>query len=97
MTTLTAQQEDPFLFLEDIDSKGAMDFVNAHNTSTVTRLMSEKTYAPIYNKVLEALNSTDRIAYPTIAGDYIYNFWQDLAPGVESHLHGRQPGVGDAA
>ncbi len=77
MTTLTAQQEDPFLFLEDIDSKGAMDFVNAHNTSTVTRLMSEKTYAPIYNKVLEALNSTDRIAYPTIAGDYIYNFWQD--------------------
>src|SRR5690606_14073484 len=31
----------------------------------------------LYEKNLEILNSTDRIAEPAIRGEFVYNFWQD--------------------
>jgi prolyl oligopeptidase len=76
---LLAQQSttDPYIWLEDVDAKRSMDWVNAHNASTVAELTSSPLYQPLYTRIKQVLDSKDRIAYPNIIGDKIYNFWQD--------------------
>ncbi len=76
-TLLTAQTDDLYLWLEDVDSEKSMEFVNQHNKATVDILSKQPAYQSIYDKSLEIYNSTDRIAYPNILGEYAYNFWQD--------------------
>src|SRR5450759_1594630 len=48
---LAAQQTaaDPFIWLEDIDGKRSMDWVNAHNASTVAELTASPLYQAIYD------------------------------------------------
>ena len=40
-------------------------------------LKKEKDFDSIFNKSLEIYNSEERIAYPSILGEYVYNFWKD--------------------
>lgn len=77
ITQKSVAQEDPYLWLEDVDGKKAMDFVNQQNKKTSDKFTQEPLYNKIYTKTLEVLNSTDRIAFPSIIGNHIYNFWQD--------------------
>jgi len=70
-------QEDKYLWLEEVDGQRALEFVNAQNKTTVEELSAEKDYQDIYDKSLAISNSTDRIAYPSIRGNYVYNFWKD--------------------
>ncbi len=74
---ITAQTEDPYLWLEEVDGKKALEFVDKQNKLTIDKLSHLKDYQSIYTKSLEIFNSTDRIVYPTIYGEFIYNFWQD--------------------
>ncbi|MDQ6768632.1 MAG: prolyl oligopeptidase family serine peptidase [Gemmatimonadota bacterium] len=77
---LIAQQAatvDPYIWLEDVDAKKSMDWVNAHNASTVAELTGSPLYQPLYTRIKQVLDSKDRIAYPNIIGDKLYNFWQD--------------------
>jgi prolyl oligopeptidase len=70
-------QQDPYMWLEEVDGTKALEFVNKQNKLTFDKLSSLKEYQSIYNNSLEILNSTERIIYPNIQGQYIYNFWQD--------------------
>lgn len=70
-------QNDKYQWLEEIDGPKALEFVNSQNKATLEKLTSEKDYQAIYEKSLEIYNSTERIAYPTIHGNYVYNFWKD--------------------
>ncbi|MCF2505717.1 prolyl oligopeptidase family serine peptidase [Dyadobacter sp. CY107] len=72
-----AQSEDPYLWLEEVDSKKSLEFVEKQNKLTIEKLGGQTSYQPIYDKSLEIYNSTDRIPDPSIQGGYIYNFWQD--------------------
>ncbi len=81
--TLFAQSEDPYMWLEDIDGEKSMDFVKAHNEATFNVLSKQKDYQDIYDKCLAIYDSKDKIIFPTIYGDYIYNFWQD-----DEHVRG---------
>ena len=74
---LKAQEEDAYLWLEEVDGKKAIEWVEQQNKKTIDKLSQEKDYKNIYNKTLEIINSTERIASPTIYANYIYNFWQD--------------------
>jgi prolyl oligopeptidase len=74
---ITQAQEDKYLWLEEVDGQKALEFVNAQNKTTVEELSAEKDYQDIYDKSLAISNSTDRIAYPSIRGNYVYNFWKD--------------------
>jgi prolyl oligopeptidase len=69
---------DPFIWLEDVDGPKSMEWVNAHNASTVAELSSTPLYQPLYTRIKQVLDSRDRIAYPNIVGNKIYNFWQDM-------------------
>lgn len=70
-------QQDQYLWLEEVDGQKALEFVNSQNEATVKELSAEKDYQTIYDKSLEIYNSTERIAYPSIRGNYVYNFWKD--------------------
>ncbi len=70
-------QQDKYLWLEEVDGEKALEFVAGQNKVTIEKLSKEKDYQQIYDKSLEIYNSSERIAYPTIRGNYVYNFWKD--------------------
>ncbi|MGH7459673.1 MAG: prolyl oligopeptidase family serine peptidase [Longimicrobiales bacterium] len=79
MTTPVAAQQAPdrFLWLEEVEGRRALDWVQAKNTATVAELTRTPFYQPIFERTKTILDSRDRIAYPTIVGNWLYNFWQD--------------------
>lgn len=70
-------QEDKNQWLEEVENKKALEWVDQWNEKSLKVLKGYKNYSTIYNKNLEIYNSTDRIADPTMYGDFIFNFWQD--------------------
>jgi prolyl oligopeptidase len=76
---LPAQQPDPFLWLEEVEGERALKWVEAQNAATFAALSRHAAYEPILQRTLQILNAAERIAYPSILGDRLYNFWQDAA------------------
>lgn len=70
-------QEDPYLWLEDVMGDKAIAWVKAQNAKTQMRLEAQPVFAPIRDKVLEVVNSRERIPAVTQRGEFLYNFWQD--------------------
>ena len=78
MPTMTNTNDDSkYNWLEDVDSKESLEWVEKRNEQTLTKLMAHPKYQAFYDKSLEILNSTDRIAFPSLVGKFMYNFWQD--------------------
>lgn len=77
LQNLYSQETDKFQWLEDVDSKKSLDWVEQHNKETLEKLTKLGNYKNIYDKSLSILNSSDRIINPSFHGQYIYNFWQD--------------------
>jgi prolyl oligopeptidase len=78
MTHLSsAQNTDPYLWLEEVENPKALDWVEQWNKKSLDVLTGQPDYKNIYNNNLEIYNSTDRIPTPAIYGNFIYNFWQD--------------------
>lgn len=77
ITPTIQAQEDKYLWLEEVESEKALEFVAAQNKATLDRLSKEKDYQFIYDKSLEISNSSEKIVYPGIRGKYVYNFWKD--------------------
>jgi prolyl oligopeptidase len=69
--------EDPFLWLEEVEGEAALEWVETRNAATLAELAVSPVYQPIFERVLSILDSRDRIPFPTILGDRLYNFWQD--------------------
>ena len=69
--------DDPYIWLEDIEGDRAMQWVKAHNTTSLGTLRSDPRYEKLHGDALRIVEATDRIATPDIRGRTIYNFWQD--------------------
>jgi prolyl oligopeptidase len=76
-TPAAAQDPDPFLWLEDVEGERALGWVKERNEQTLGELTAHPVYQPIHDRILSIYNSRDRIAFPSIMGDRLYNFWQD--------------------
>ena len=79
ITQMNMAQEDTdsYLWLENVDAEQSLKWVKKWNEKSLNVLTSQPDYQSIYKKNLEIYNSKERIADPSIYGDYIYNFWQD--------------------
>jgi prolyl oligopeptidase len=79
MTTsaMAKDTEDPFLWLEEIEGEKALAWARERNAESLAVLENLPEYQRLYEKNLAVYDSQDRIAYPTIRGDYLYNFWRD--------------------
>jgi prolyl oligopeptidase len=69
--------EDPFLWLEDVEGETALDWVRAQNARTIERLEADPRYQALYETTLAIITAEDRIPYPMFLGPGISNFWQD--------------------
>lgn len=75
---IAPQPADEFLWLEDIHGDDALDWVRERNTRTDAALVNPG-YTALESRVLEVLDSSDRIAMVGKRGDWYYNFWRDGA------------------
>ncbi|WP_433122787.1 prolyl oligopeptidase family serine peptidase [Arthrobacter koreensis] len=80
MTSASAEipqdTEDEFLWLEDIYGDRQLDWVRAQNSETEA-LLSATGFEQTEERLLEVLDSTDRIPMVVKRGDWYYNFWRD--------------------
>lgn len=75
---IAPQPDDEFLWLEDIHGDDAMDWVRERNARTDAALVNPA-YTALESRVLEVLDSSDRIAMVAKRGSWYYNFWRDGA------------------
>jgi prolyl oligopeptidase len=74
---IAADATDPYLWLEDLLGDKQITWVKEQNARTLKELEAVKAYQPIYDRTLAILDSQDRIPYPSVRGELVYNFWQD--------------------
>ena len=75
--TDAAVTDDPFLWLEDIEGKGAVAWARAENEKTLGLLQSDPRYRLFYEQALSILQAKDRIAYVSLERRGLENFWRD--------------------
>ena len=69
--------DDPYLWLEDIEGEKSLEWIKAQNVISEQIITREPLYETLRNRYLDVFNDKDKIADPTIVGDYVYNLWQD--------------------
>ncbi len=82
MASMTAQpaedNDDPYLWLEDVTADNALDWVRARNEPTIAEF-GDADFDEMRAEALEVLDTDARIPYVRRRGDYLYNFWRDAA------------------
>ena len=73
----TTDATDPYLWLEEIDSTRALDWVRAQNAATERKLATQPLYQELRREALAALDSPSRLPSVNQMGKWIYNFWKD--------------------
>ena len=68
---------DPHLWLEDVEGEKALDWVRARNAVSEKQLAGDPGFEALRTSLLEVLDSNARIPYVGKMGDYYYNFWRD--------------------
>ncbi|WSD73554.1 prolyl oligopeptidase family serine peptidase [Streptomyces sp. NBC_01591] len=69
--------EDPYLWLEDIDGEAALEWVAERNAETEAALAADAGFADLKERLREVLDASDRIPSTVRRGVFLYNFWQD--------------------
>ena len=77
MTEAKTEPVDPFLWLEDVHGEAALAWVRERNAESQKLLMARPEYAPTRERLLQVMNSKERIPYISRRGAYFYNLWQD--------------------
>jgi prolyl oligopeptidase len=78
-----AQDSDPYVWLEEINSPRALEWVKTENARTLADFQADPRYQTFYRRALEVLEAQDRIPLVVFRRGELYNFWQDAA-----HLKG---------
>lgn len=74
-----ARAQDPFLWLEEIDSPRALDWVAKQNARTAGVLEADPRYPAFLSEARGIFTAPDRIAWPSLRGGSVDNVWQDAA------------------
>ncbi len=72
-----AMDDDPHLWLEEVQGDKALAWVRERNAQTQQLLGAREDFAPTREKLLAVLNSQDRIPAVSRRGEWFYNLWQD--------------------
>ena len=74
---LAHADDDPYLWLEDVEGEKALAWVEEQNRHSLEYLEALRTFGPFRERNLEIYDSDERIAVPALRGDYVYNYWKD--------------------
>ena len=75
--------EDAYAWLEEVEGRNALDFVNKANAKALGELQARPDYQGLYDRLLAVLDSKDRIPYVAERAGFLYNFWRD-----DQHVRG---------
>ena len=70
-------QDDPYLWLEEVEGERALDFAREQNERSIGRLSQVPEYEPMLERITEIYDSRDKIPTIGFMGPFVYNFWQD--------------------
>ncbi|MGH8853172.1 MAG: prolyl oligopeptidase family serine peptidase [Telluria sp.] len=73
----SAPDADPYLWLEDVSSGRALDWVKQWNGFTTKHLDALPGIQQTTDAIREAIDSRDRIPFVEKQGKFFYNFWKD--------------------
>jgi prolyl oligopeptidase len=76
--TVSAPDDDPYLWLEEIEGARALAWVDAQNKATLAKFSTAAT-ARDRDTLAAILDRPDNIPYVTRRGSHLYNFWKDAA------------------
>jgi prolyl oligopeptidase len=76
--SLAAPDDDPWLWLEEVEGERALAWVAEQNAVTLGRLADAR-FAADRDAVRAALDRPDKLPHITRRGAWVYNYWQDAA------------------
>lgn len=74
--TLAAPDDDPYLWLEDVEGERALDFVEAQNRRTLQKFGGAQ-FAADRDALAAIYDRPDNIPFVTRRGGLLYNLWKD--------------------
>lgn len=72
-----AQDEDPYIWLEEVEGDRALAWVAERNAHSLGLLEADERFAALRDSALRDYNAQDKIAYGRLLGGSVHNFWQD--------------------
>ena len=79
----TPTTPDPYLWLEEVESTRALDYVKGLNKKSQSVLETDARFLSLKDSLKKIMSLNDRIPAVSLQGEYVYNFWQD-----ETHVRG---------
>jgi prolyl oligopeptidase len=74
---MSMNEQDPWLWLEEAQGDQALAWVRERNAETRQRLEAWPGFEDTRRRILDVLDSRDRIPAIARRGGFVYNFWQD--------------------
>src|SRR5262249_21269356 len=72
------EPEDPYLWMEEVTGKKPLAWAKGRNAESVAELAKSEAFQSTEKRLLEILDSDQRIPYlSSKQGDFYYNFWRD--------------------
>lgn len=72
-----AADADPYLWLEEVSSERALDWVRQWNGLTTSQLDALPGIRQATDRIREVVDSRERIPFVEKQGQFVYNFWKD--------------------
>ncbi len=73
----SSDNEDKYLWLEDVTGEKALTWVKERNTATAAELESSSDFKTLEGDLLKIMDSKERIPMIGKNGPYYYNYWKD--------------------
>jgi prolyl oligopeptidase len=74
---LPTPNNDPYLWLEEVEGDKALEWVREQNQQTQQELEALPNFETLRERILTILDSEEKIPYIKKYGQWYYNFWQD--------------------
>jgi prolyl oligopeptidase len=74
--TIGAADDDPYLWLEEVEGERALAWVEAQNDATLVRFGNAR-FAADRDTLTAILDRPDKVPFITRRGPHLYNFWRD--------------------
>ena len=75
---LAANEDDPYVWMEEIEGAKALEWAKAENARSLPQLQNDPRFKGIYDDAVKILTASDRIPAVSFAGDgTLRDFWQD--------------------
>lgn len=70
-------KNDPYIWLEEVNSEKSLAWVKTHNQRTVDELQKNSRYQKVTDESLAILSAKDKLPTISFHNGYVYNFWTD--------------------